>query len=320
MRIKNSILIPGLIYGFVLLVLLVLILFMRNSKDSTILLLTGLAIGVVIVGIVYFTFFIYSPLKRSRRRIESLSKSEIVPPVGLGTYHEFKAIDDAIDRHIERIEEIANVTDQLARGESGDDFQAQGIHDVLGQSVLKIKQSILDANKAAVQRRSLDEQQNWASQGIAKFGELLRDFENHVGEKSDLFVKELVHYLGFEVGGLFLSASDDDGKEFFKLTGMYAFDRNKQVKKTFKPGEGLVGRCAIEKQSIIMTKIPEDYIKIRSGMGEDLPATLLLIPVLLDDKVLGIIELATFSIVKNYKIRFLEDLGKSIASSILKAV
>ena len=320
MRKKSSILIPGLIYAFFIVALSVLILFFREEGVYAIIILTGLLIMGVLAGIIYFVFRIYFPLKELRQRMEALSKSELLPSSTSNASHEIAGINNALDQHLERIQEIAKVANHLADGTGEEDFKDHGMHDVLGKAMLKVKNSILASNKEAVQRRSLDEQQNWASRGLAKFGEMLRDFEQQVEERSDLFIMELVKYLGFEVGGLFLARKDENGATFYEMTGAYAFDRKKQVKKTFKPGEGLVGRCAIEKQSIIMTKIPEDYIRIRSGMGEDEPATLLLVPVILDDQVLGIMELATFSIVKNYKIRFLETLGKSISSSFLKAV
>ena len=74
----------------------------------------------------------------------------------------------------------------------------------------------------------------------------------------------------------------------------------------------------MERDSIIITDLPEDYIRIRSGLGEDEPATLVLVPVLLDEQVLGVIELASFKEVPDYIINFIKSLSNSIAASVTK--
>ncbi|MDA3821492.1 MAG: GAF domain-containing protein, partial [Bacteroidales bacterium] len=188
--------------------------------------------------------------------------------------------------------------------------------DELGQALLKVKDSMLLSSKETSARRKQEEQQNWASQGLAKFGALLRDFEHNVSLLSYKFIHELVEYMEMEVGGLFMLGKEGD-ESVYELTGAYAFDREKQLKKAFKPGEGLVGRCAVEKKSIVITDVPNKYNRIRSGLGEDKPSSIVLVPVIFDDRVLGVIELASFNDVPKYKLDFLESLGSTIASSLL---
>ncbi|MCA1747060.1 MAG: GAF domain-containing protein, partial [Bacteroidales bacterium] len=154
---------------------------------------------------------------------------------------------------------------------------------------------------------------NWASYGLARFGEMIRDFEHHTGDSSNAFIRELVKYVDVEVGGLFLMTRTSEGEPVLEMTGAYAFDREKRVERSFLPGEGLVGRCALEKQSILISDVPADYIRIRSGMGEDLPSTVLLVPIMFNEEVLGVIELASFDGIEPYKIDFLESLGRSVA-------
>ncbi len=81
-------------------------------------------------------------------------------------------------------------------------------------------------------------------------------------------------------------------------------------------GEGLVGNCALEKQTMHLTEIPDNYIQITSGLGGSEPHSLLLIPMKMEDEVLGVIEIASFNEFEKYQIGFLEQASLSIASSL----
>ncbi len=103
-----------------------------------------------------------------------------------------------------------------------------------------------------------------------------------------------------------------------ELFGSYAFDREKYVHRSFEFGEGLVGRAAVEKEVIYITDLPPDYIKIRSGLGEDVPSSILLIPIMLDHKVLGVIELASLGEIPPHQIEFIRQLGEALSATLAK--
>lgn len=316
MKFRNSILIPGLVYLTVLLSLLTAIVLLRNGNPTVILVLDLLAIVFILGGAFYFVFGIFYPVNQMKNRVDTLSRSGLPQTRRYASFHEFKEMEDALDEHLKRLRQVINTAENLAKGEIDDTFESRGDQDELGAAVVKLRESILVSNIAARKRRKLDELQNWASVGIARFGQLLRDSEGNADDLSAVFIQQLVHYLDMEVGGLYLRGHDEEGQAIYRMAGAYAFDRKKRADHTFKPGEGLVGRCALERETILITEIPEDYITIRSGLGEDKPATILLVPVILYENVLAVFELATFSIVKQYKVSFLETLAESIAPSV----
>jgi len=88
--------------------------------------------------------------------------------------------------------------------------------------------------------------------------------------------------------------------------------------RSFEFGEGLVGRAAMEKDLIYITDLPPGYMKIRSGLGEGVPSCLLLIPVILDNKVLGVIELASLGEIPADQAGFIQQLADALASTLAK--
>ncbi len=310
---RISILVPVLIYAATLVLFLVLIALTRDRNSFlTLLLVTG-AIVYVLLGTILFLYHIYFPLIHAGQQLKSISRAEPVYRKGRTGTGEFKEIDEALQQHLSRLNEVARVAGELSEGDIAGTFRAMGDQDEIGHAILKLKESIIRSNKEALERRKLDEQQNWASYGLARFGEMIRDFEHDTEGSSNVFIRELVKYLEVEVGGLFLMRRTGEGKPVLEMTGAYAFDREKRMERFFLPGEGLVGRCALEKKSILITDVPADYIRIRSGMGEDLPSTVLLVPIIFDKEVLGVIELASFREIEPYRIDFLESLGRSAA-------
>jgi putative methionine-R-sulfoxide reductase with GAF domain len=317
MKLRKSILIPGLVYVSIILTLLILIIFLSDAGRMVIISLATVIIIAIIFGLVYFFFGIFFPLQKIKQKVTALAEAEVISEDNSKSSHEFKEIENALEVHLSRLKEFVQIASNLADGWIEDEFEVKGSYDELGNALLKLKESIIKSNAETIRRRKMDEQQYWQSQGLTKFGELVRDFETNIKENSDSFIRELVVFMEMELGGFFLAVRTEE-ELFLELTGAYAFDRNKKLEKRFKMGEGLVGRCALEKETIVITDVPEDYIRIQSGMGDAKPSTIILVPIVFDEQALGVIELASFSYIEKYKIDFATSLGKSIASLISK--
>src|SRR5262249_39821024 len=93
----------------------------------------------------------------------------------------------------------------------------------------------------------------------------------------------------------------------------YAYRERKHLSNRFRLGEGLVGQCALEKDRILITEVPPDYIKINSGLGEATPRNIVVLPVIFEEQVKAVIELASFHRFSDIHLTFLDQLTESIA-------
>ncbi|WP_338239325.1 GAF domain-containing protein [Persicobacter diffluens] len=132
---------------------------------------------------------------------------------------------------------------------------------------------------------------------------------------ANVWLKNIISHTDASMGGLYI-IERDEGENILKLSAAYAFGRQKYLDQKIEIGEGLIGQAYLEKQPIFMTDIPEDYLKIRSGLGDASPRSLLIYPMLLHDRVIGILELASFHVLDDFKMDFIRQVGESLASHI----
>jgi PAS domain-containing protein len=117
------------------------------------------------------------------------------------------------------------------------------------------------------------------------------------------------------MGALFM-CENEGGDVILRPLATVAYDRAKIMNKTYKIGESLVGRCAFEKAYILLNEIPSDYLNFSSGLGHAEPTNILIVPLIHDDKIYGVFELASFNEFEAYHIQFVTNLTDNIAAAL----
>jgi two-component system sensor histidine kinase/response regulator len=101
-----------------------------------------------------------------------------------------------------------------------------------------------------------------------------------------------------------------------RLLGSYGYRERKGLNQHFALGEGLVGQCAMERAPITLTDPPDDYIAIGSGLGEASPSNISVLPIVLQEQLLGVLELAAFRRFSGREIALLDELMPLLAMSM----
>jgi PAS domain S-box-containing protein len=125
-----------------------------------------------------------------------------------------------------------------------------------------------------------------------------------------------VKYLKANQGAVFLLNEENREKPVLEMVSAYAWSRKKHLKKRVEIGEGLVGQAAIEKETIYLTDVPDNFISITSGLGDANPRCILIVPLLFNDELFGVMEFATFKPYEPFEVDFVEKLAEIIASTI----
>lgn len=206
---------------------------------------------------------------------------------------------------------------QISKGNYRAKFEPLGKNDELGTSLIDLRDNLEQAINEASNRRDKEQIQNWITQGMAKFADILRQNSSNSFELlGRQILRDLVEYMGINQAGMFVYYDQDKQDPYLELIAVYAYNRDKFLQKRIVPGEGIVGACFSEKRTIYMTEIPGSYLSITSGLGKANPKSILVIPLKIEDNVLGVIELASFSKFESHQISFVEKIGESIASTI----
>ena len=278
-----------------------------------------IAIILIILLVLYFSdIFVLKPIGAVSQMLLRLSKGHISHEmkVSAKSSDELGNMANFLNLTVDGLANKVEFAEEIGKGNYNATIQVLSNDDVLGESLINMAKNLQRAKEEEEKRHEEEEKRQWSNQGLANFSEILRQYNHDLELLGSNILSNLVNYLGAIQGGLFILNNDDAAKPYFQLLAAYAYNRKKFIEKQIAIGEGLVGTCAIEKQTIYLEQVPENYITISSGLGEAKPRSLLIVPLKVEENVLGVIELASFNKFEKYKIEFVEQIGLSIAQTI----
>ncbi len=299
--------------------LFLLIFLLGAGRDSVLigaLLLTGIVISVV-MGLGHF-FWFHRSLGRIASLVDQMNRGEIPDFSSSGSGDELEMLEKNLGIYLGYLASLRNFVRALASGDFSGRLEKRGAGDELGASLLLLRESLMISLKENESRHQEEEHRSWNAVGLAKFSKLFREAEDDLPVLSRILMKELVGYTEADVGALFVTVDREDGEEVLEFSGSFAYDREKHLEGNIRFWEGLVGRAAVEKSPVFISELPHDYMQIRSGLGGSLPSSLLLVPVLLDERVLGVMELASLKEMPSYQVEFVRQMGDALAVTLSK--
>jgi HAMP domain-containing protein/GAF domain-containing protein len=155
-------------------------------------------------------------------------------------------------------------------------------------------------------------EQDWLKTSLAKFTRMLQG-QRDLLAVSKMILSELAPLVSAQHGVLYImEEGKQKGPARLKLLATYAYQERKNLSTEFRLGEGLVGQCALEKQRILLSNAPPDYIQVTSGLGQAPPLNIVVLPILFEGAVRAVVELASFERFSAIHQTFLDQLTESI--------
>lgn len=158
------------------------------------------------------------------------------------------------------------------------------------------------------------QEHSWLNTKIAEVATMFPEF-NDLRTLGQLFLAKVAPMVGASYGVFYIKEGNGEQQTLQKHAS-YAFDRENAGMDHFRFGEGLVGQCAAENRTMLLTQIPDDYIKIRSGVGMSSPENIILLPAEFEGEVLAVIELASFKRFSPLQQKLLHELMSRIGVTI----
>jgi CheY-like chemotaxis protein/signal transduction histidine kinase/HAMP domain-containing protein len=211
-----------------------------------------------------------------------------------------------ISSNLKKMVEVAN---KIADGNLDTKIEIESTDEIgkLAEATQKMQASLL---KVKIETQ----EQDWLKTGIVRINDVMRG-ELDLLNIGNRVITEITTYLDAKIGAFYLF--ENTGEEaVLTMFSSYAYQKRKNLSNKFKPGEGLVGQAALEKKAILLKNVPEDYIRITSGLGEGIPQFICVIPFLFEDKVKGVIEIGTLNDFTDLQMEYLEQAMASIAINI----
>lgn len=219
----------------------------------------------------------------------------------------------AVDGLVNGLRATSGFAEDIGVGNYTAKFSPLSERDVLGNALLNMRDNLRRVSEE-------DRKRHWATEGTALFGELLRQNNGSVKELTTMVLTKLIEYMHANQGGIFVVQEDDTSDEtYMTLEACYAWDREKYIEQKIYRGEGLAGQAWLEKDTLYFTDVPQEYITIVSGLGEANPTSILIVPLIVNEEVFGVVEMASFETYQPHEIEFMKKIAESIAATIATA-
>jgi PAS domain S-box-containing protein len=177
--------------------------------------------------------------------------------------------------------------------------------------------TLIETNSKLNAYAKQEEERKWITTGMATFISSIQNSYRDKGELYERVLRFLIQYTGYNQGGLFIAKKNELEEDVLEMVACYAYGKKKLKEKQVAIGNGVLGQCFLEKETTIMTNIPDRYTEITSGLGESTPRNLVIVPLRYQEHVLGVLELASFQSINKTHIQFIEQVCENFSALLL---
>ena len=287
-----------------------------NSHILISIIVTVISFLFILLIIIMSAIDVKSSFSKIKKELKKLGEGEVFD-INMKVYKsELGQLGFHINKISDNIKRIDEFTTHIEQDDYSLELELKGEHDFTGKSLIKLKENLVRVKKEQEERKLEDQRKSWAREGIAKFGEVMRQSSDDIQTLTDDVIKNIVLYLNAKIGGLFIYDETDENEKHLYLISSFAYDRKKYFSKKIALGNGLIGEVALDKTTIYLEDIPKDYIEIESGLGDASPKSLFIVPLKTERGLLGVLEIASFNRIEKFERDFLIELAETIASTL----
>jgi ligand-binding sensor domain-containing protein len=182
------------------------------------------------------------------------------------------------------------------------------------KEVEKQKQEVAKKDLELENKIKSEKEQNWLNTGMVRFSNVLSKNKENLSTLARNIIVEYIEYLEVSQGAIYMYNDDDENDPHLLLVAAYAADADRLRNKRLELNEGQIGTCFTEKRILKIDNLPDTYAKLTSGLGKSALKHLVMVPLRLDEIIIGVIELLSFDPFEDYKVNFIEKTGETLTS------
>lgn len=249
------------------------------------------------------------PLYAMRNKLSMVAQGILPENSVEHTRDEFGQMGTKVDELVQTLKGNADFAQRIGEGKYDTQFKPASENDLLGMSLMNMRNNLIENERR-------DKERNWIVRGVAEISEILRMHDSTDDLGGDV-IKFILEKIGAIQGAFYVVNEDENAKSIIEMRASFAYNRKKYLKAKFKFAEGLVGQAAAEKDTILRTEIPDDYVTITSGiLGDQRPTCILIVPLITNEEVYGVLEFAGFKKFDDSQVKFVQELSLILARTI----
>jgi PAS domain S-box-containing protein len=281
--------------------------------DGTVIIKTFIGAGLCIIALTLLVAMTLArsltrPLHEMRNKLGLVAQGILPESTETHRGDEFGMMENRVDELVQALKANADFAQRIGEGKYDTEFKPASENDLLGMSLINMRNNLIENERK-------DKERNWIVRGVAEISEILR-MHDSIDELGEDVIKFIIDKIG-AIQGAFYVVNDDSGKPLIEMRSSFAYGRKKYLKLKFKMAEGLVGQAAIEKDTVMRTEIPDEYVTITSGiLGDQRPKCILIVPLITNEEVYGVLEFAGFRKFDPSQVKFVQELSLILARTI----
>lgn len=279
-----------------------------------ILLILAVILSTVILSItlIFISNFYSNKNEKIIKILKNLSEG-VIPP----EYSKIKYADDLPPdaEFVLKYKNLQSFTEHLKKEDYTFDYDMWGENDKVGENLINLNNHLKQNQEKAIEKSKEQEKLIWLNEGMAKFIEILKYQVIEIKELAYKIISQIVEYINANEGGFFI-LNEENGNKYLELLAAYAMHKKKLLNRKIELGVGFIGRVALEKKTLFLTEIPNSLTKISTALGQGKPKSIVILPLIFNDDIIGVIELSSFEILSDLQLTFLERISENISANL----
>jgi PAS domain S-box-containing protein len=281
----------------------------NNALLKTFIYVSACIIAFALLLSMIFVRSVTRPLHSMRNTLGLVAQGILPEKSENNSNDEFGQMATKVDDLVATLKHNAGFAQKIGEGKYDTEFQPASENDLLGMSLINMRNNLIENERR-------DKERNWIVRGVAEISEILRMHDN-IDDLGNDVIKFILEKIGAIQGAFYIVNDDNPKQPLIEMRASYAYGRKKYLQSKFKFAEGLVGQAAAEKDAVLRTEVPDNFVTITSGiLGDQRPKCILIVPLITNEEVFGVLEFAGFKKFDTSQVNFVKELSLILARTI----